>query len=407
MEFRLPQWEPLFVGDQAHVYRRTANDIADVLNATTPDPMDWSQPLLHAYRAAALGSVADAHRFSQLVDACVEKCSLQLSPPSLYAGVAGIGWLIAHTNALLNQNPDGDAAGLEALDRALTTVCNSSYDSIGFDLISGIIGIGLYFVERLPAVSAEKGLRAILDELERRSEGDGVNAKWRTPASRLRGAARWDHVPRYDLGMAHGNPGVIGFLAALLRRGKMIQSTDFKARAARLLRRAARWLIQRHLPDGRFPSHVVYEQPTGHLRLAWCYGDLGVATAILAAAYALSDITLEQQAIDIGLACAERRIDTGVVDSGICHGAAGNGHLFNRFFVATGHPAFRGAARHWFGHALASRGRVGLAGFRSWDRGQWRDDPGFLTGVSGIALTFLAATTSLEPSWDRVLLAAL
>jgi hypothetical protein len=33
-------------------------------------------------------------------------------------------------------------------------------------------------------------------------------------------------------------------------------------------------------------------------------------------------------------------------------------------------------------------------------------DPGFLTGAAGIGLALLAATSPVEPAWDRVLLAS-
>jgi hypothetical protein len=34
-------------------------------------------------------------------------------------------------------------------------------------------------------------------------------------------------------------------------------------------------------------------------------------------------------------------------------------------------------------------------------------DKGLLTGAAGVALALLAATTALEPDWDRVLLVAI
>jgi hypothetical protein len=37
---------------------------------------------------------------------------------------------------------------------------------------------------------------------------------------------------------------------------------------------------------------------------------------------------------------------------------------------------------------------------------EWHPDPGFLTGAAGIALALLAATTAVEPEWDRILLAS-
>jgi hypothetical protein len=37
----------------------------------------------------------------------------------------------------------------------------------------------------------------------------------------------------------------------------------------------------------------------------------------------------------------------------------------------------------------------------------WIAESGLLTGAAGIALALLAATTSVEPTWDRLLLAAI
>ncbi|MBI3726400.1 hypothetical protein HY251_20940, partial [bacterium] len=57
---------------------------------------------------------------------------------------------------------------------------------------------------------------------------------------------------------------------------------------------------------------------------------------------------------------------------------------------------------------LALRESGGVAGFRALRHRGGRevpvDDPGFLTGASGIGLALLAASTDLEPAWDRLLL---
>jgi class I lanthipeptide synthase len=50
----------------------------------------------------------------------------------------------------------------------------------------------------------------------------------------------------------------------------------------------------------------------------------------------------------------------------------------------------------------------GIGGFSALsakaDGRYWEGDRGLLTGASGIALALLAATTSIEPAWDRMLL---
>src|SRR5262249_17462663 len=102
--------------------------------------------------------------------------------------------------------------------------------------------------------------------------------------------------------------------------------------------------------------------------------------------------------------------DAGVKDATLCHGAAGLGHIFNRLYQATSDETLGGAARFWFERTLALRrpGR-GVGGFSAVaitesGRGKEVVDAGRVTGGAGIALALLAATTSIEPEWDRILL---
>jgi hypothetical protein len=148
-------------------------------------------------------------------------------------------------------------------------------------------------------------------------------------------------------------------------------------------------------------------------RLAWCYGDLGLAVALLGAARCVGEADWERAALAVARRAVCRASEqSGVVDAGLCHGAAGVGHLFNRLFQATGEECFAEASRFWLERTLAMRqpGR-GIAGYLSWSPGEdgaltWLAEPGLLTGAAGIALALLAAATPIEPAWDRMLLAS-
>ena len=95
---------------------------------------------------------------------------------------------------------------------------------------------------------------------------------------------------------------------------------------------------------------------------------------------------------------------------GLCHGAAGLGHIFNRLFQASGEEVFRDAACSWFEHTLNFKlANEGFGGFLFYrvteeDGATWEAEPGILEGAAGIALALLAASTSIEPAWDRMLL---
>jgi hypothetical protein len=181
-------------------------------------------------------------------------------------------------------------------------------------------------------------------------------------------------------------------------------------RARPLLVGTVRWLLAQQTPGG-FPSGIEKERADQPARLAWCYGDPGVAAALLWAARLVDEPAWEQEARAIARRAAQQPAEqAGVVDAGLCHGAAGLGHLFNRLFQATGDPCLAEAARFWFERTLQMRrsGR-GVGGYEAWqldDDGKVTRiaDPGLLTGAAGIALALLAVTTPVEPAWDRMLL---
>jgi hypothetical protein len=74
---------------------------------------------------------------------------------------------------------------------------------------------------------------------------------------------------------------------------------------------------------------------------------------------------------------------------------------------ATGEDWLADAARAWFARALDMRQPNGVGGFLGYTpsaEAPWRPETGLLTGAAGIGLALLAACTSVEPEWDRVLL---
>jgi len=179
---------------------------------------------------------------------------------------------------------------------------------------------------------------------------------------------------------------------------------------------AVPWLLAHQNPPhlaSRFSSFFSPGQEWEPSRLAWCYGDLGIAVALMTAARGAGERDWERAALEIARAAAARPMERAdVSDPGLCHGAAGNLHLFNRLYQATGEPELAAAARVWLHRLLDMRQPgAGLGGFLvllpdEHQQRAWRADPGFLTGSAGIGLALLAAATPVEPAWDRLLLAS-
>ena len=128
--------------------------------------------------------------------------------------------------------------------------------------------------------------------------------------------------------------------------------------------------------------------------LAWCYGDPGAAGAFFVAARDAVMPGWAAAATAIAEHAASRPVlDSGVLETSFCHGAAGLAHIFNRLHQATASEVLRAAAENWLGEVLSG-----------WQPGRELAEPGLLTGAAGIGLVLLAAATPVEPRWDRVYL---
>jgi hypothetical protein len=420
MPFMSRSWRPLLEGPVADQASQAIREIAASL--TLPDPSGRAasvaggsagKALFYAYLHLHTSDPAAADRAADLLDQAAEELAGTPMPPSLYSGFSGIAWTMEHLRGrLFEDGGDEEDDPVQEIDEALLAPLSRSPWTGEYDLIGGLAGLGVYALERLPRPSAAALLEQIVDRLAELAETMDDGTAWFTPVERLPEWQREIH-PRgvYNLGVAHGLPGVLPILAGACAAGVAVE------RARPLLDSSVRWLLaRRHGPEVSScfgTTYVPWEDPAPS-RLAWCYGDPGIAAAFLATARAVGEPEWERQAIEIAIAAATRDESGAMVrDTGLCHGAGGLGHLFNRLYQETGEEKIGQAARFWFDRTLAMRAPgEGVAGFRAWEvtpggEPGWRTDSGFLEGAAGIGLALLGAVSTVEPAWDRMLLLSL
>ena len=391
---------PPFITDAAERARLDAI-IAEVVEAVsafaTESPYDLVDlALLRAYAADIAPDDRDVG--GAALGRAIELFARHGADVGLYGGTARIGWTVAHLT-------DGETAQevCAALDAALLRQLAGAWTR-DYDLIRGLVGLGVYALER-----GEAGLplaTGVLDQLERLARPRGAGLAWHTGPELLPPHQR-EVAPHgyWNLGLAHGQPGVIALLARYLTRGVE------PARARPLLEAAMAFQLGVTVPDGAHtPAWIVdgTDRPSAGGRLAWCYGDLGVSVALYAAGQAAGEPAWCERALALARRCARLPLAaTYVVDAGLCHGAAGATHVFHRLFVASGDAELGAATRTWLGHTLAIRNAEPLAGFpqRLTDgSGGWAADAGLLTGATGVALVLAELRSEAEPSWSRLLL---
>lgn len=399
-------WRPLIEGELAERARRAIAEIAAATaTALAASDASWSladgasgAAVFYSYLAAQDGVPEHSATAARLLDGAVTDMGGR--DPSLYVGMAGVAWALEHLEPRRGRGA--------AFDPALRNLLARPGWRGNYDLILGLVGLGVYALERLPDPTAHECLELVVAHLSELAEALPSGASWRTPA-RLLPPPQAAELPDgyYNLGLAHGVPAVIALLAGALRAGVA------DAGARRLLTEAVAWLLAQRLPDGEsscFPNFVAAGHPPVPARTAWCYGDPGIAAALLLAARATDSAEWEAAALDLARTAGCRGPEHARVrDTGLCHGAAGLGHVFNRIYQATGDPELGDAARAWFAWALDMRDpHREVAGFPALVPGpgapQWVADPGLLTGSTGVGLALLAATGTVQPAWDRILM---
>jgi lantibiotic biosynthesis protein len=417
------RWQPILRGDTAKradtVITRIADALAAAIPSLTPASAHWHQgapaefALFFGYLAAATGRPEHKQQALNCLQLAVE-----LFPAAaglgLHSGLSGLAWTVQHLQrppARLEIDPD-DICGPadDVLLERLVQVLSHPEAWTEFDLINGFSGYGVYFLSRLPSRKAARGLKLIIARLEAAADKMPNGIAWHTPAKELPAHLR-KVAPHgyYNLGLAHGLPGVIGFLAEAYARG--IE----RKRAWGMVEGAVSWMLAQRLPANPvsvLPAWVAPGHPPGPSRLVWCYGDLGAAVALLNAARKTGRRDWEGEALALGrkaAVCAPRL--SGVKDACVCHGTAGNAHLFNRLFQATGDKTFLGAAGAQFQRALRLRGTgKKLAGYAFWTSLEgapalgWGADASLLGGLAGLGLALLSATRPVAPSWAELLL---
>lgn len=403
-------WQPLLDGDQAHRAWACVHEIAEALgdaDREIPEPSYAGGLAGIALFYGYLASASDEPRFADTARQClgraVEMAAEEDLPAGLLNGLTGLAWTLRHLERLLTGQADPETT--EEVDEMLLRMVRISPWTWHFDLTQGLAGIGAYALEHPDPALARDLIGHIVQRLEDLALCQDGGVFWRTPPELIYlEAVREKHPDGYfNLGLAHGIPGVLAVLARAWRGGLAPPST------LRLIDGAVTWLLAQRRPDdggSSFGSFAV--EGAESCRSAWCYGDPGVALALLIAGRALDRPRWRELAIEILLRDLRRPLgETGVVDPNLCHGAAGLGHIYNLFYRVTKRRAFARPARGWFEQTLAMRKPgEGIAGFVNWwpQIGQWRGEPGLLTGAAGVGLAMLAAASPLPPGWGEPML---
>lgn len=412
-------WHPLVPKADIPAAWEAIHEILDAL--PRPDALQWGPTLAggHAGFALAFGYAAlaspgsDRPRLAERALAHLDTSAMYLpglkTRPGLFSGFTGVAWVVDHFQSISLLEDTGDFN--EAVDDALEASLSENSWGSAAELVEGQAGMGIYALGRPAGPRRDRLVRRVIERLEKSALVQDEGTAWPgardlEPDDHSRGRCGPACI---DLGVAHGVPGILGFLGKACRSG-------FKE-AYPMLGSAIRWLMaQRQGRSGepRFGRSIGpgVPPPVPVRRLSWCYGDLGNA-AVLQPLACLGVMAGWRRAIlELAMGCAHRKDPwTGIADAGLCHGSIGAAHLFARLHQGTGEGSFLRMSQEAYRKTLTMRcpgegcgGYVMSLGTPGGEADvEDGREPGLLTGSAGIGIGLLAGVCPLEPGWDGFL----
>ena len=161
-----------------------------------------------------------------------------------------------------------------------------------YDYLHGSLGVALYFLRKKPN---HPFLNEFVEHLAHTAEKDSLNhtVKWKTPVGK-------DRIYDYYISLSHGMASIILFLSRLLQSGKCISS----GKCITLLEGCMNYILLQEIDSTQygsyFPNKSLESSPSPmQSRLAWCFGDSGIAWALWQAGKVIHNQQWQDKAIEI------------------------------------------------------------------------------------------------------------
>lgn len=203
-----------------------------------------------------------------------------------------------------------------------------------YDIIEGLSGVGVYCLQRIQEPAFLEITKEILMGLVKLTEPIKVEGKW-VPGWHVPSRLQFldtdkERFPKgnFNLGLAHGIPGVLALLSIASLHGIQVEGQQ------QAILRMAEW-IQKHRREnekGFFWETVIPFEDEGKIiknppytgRDAWCYGTPGVASSMYLAGRALKSEEIKKLSLETFRCVFNRTVEEWHLPGPtFCHGISG------------------------------------------------------------------------------------
>lgn len=344
---------------------------------------------LHRYSKHTSNSI-----FSQLHDdylnLCLEHLSQGFFYPAFCSGLSGVLYLLQHEyKDIVNITSVEDT-----YDNYLSSCLMKYLAEDNWDPLHGALGIAYYSLSRNNMSNLHQSLVQFFDKHSKVEKDGGRKIESIiNPENGQRG---------FNISLSHGMSSIIVYLSLLYSKYK-------QGKVRLLLSEFICYILNQKIDfdtyGSCFPSKSK-DEPINKSRLAWCYGDLGVAYSLYIAAISLNDNILFQDAISVLVNSCKRKSlkENYIHDACICHGTSGISLIYNFLYQSYPLPEFHEASVYWTEQTLKMNDFSNLGiGYKSYNpiTEKYYDEYNLLEGISGIGLSIMSSLYNEQ--WSDIL----
>lgn len=358
--------------------------------------------LFEAYYNQHFGIEDDTRLWEYLSEALNQVQEGQLIH-SFASGISGIAWafLHLHNQGLLQDDALDAQSVVEGLDEGLFEISMTFLKEGDYDYLHGGLSACLYFLERTPSLQLTSYIEQMVEQLSaiavRFPNGDitwkFLNFNKYTLAT----------APKYNLGLSHGTASIVAILSLFYEQGYAHE------RCKELIEGNLQWLwrVRNKASNSIFPNVVSDELEDQESRLAWCYGDLGIANTFWLAGDKLQNQVWKDIAKQTILKAATRTDDdVRINDAPFCHGAVGASYIFRKFAKRLQDPILEKIADWWlqktFEYLQPETSQDVFLSHRGSGEG-YESNLSLLDGEASVGIALLSKMGA-STAWDRFLL---
>jgi lantibiotic biosynthesis protein len=341
------------------------------------------------------------------IEECFKKINNNYQTPTYCSGIVGFFWCLEKLNENNFIHSDNDKLLAEFDDFFFNQMIHDIKNN-NYDFLHGGLGYAFYFLKRYNNTKSidlknkyKKNLMTVVDEIEKVSIKNNNEIMW---SSSIKST---DNKIVYNLSLSHGMSSIINFLS------RFPNLKENKKQIDKLLNGSINFVLKFYNDKSNescFPDFIPVIKKNADIkynsRLAWCYGDLGIALSLYKAGSYLKNPEIIKKSIEIFEKTSYRRLyESHVKDAGVCHGAFGIALIYKKIYSETNNIKFKESYKFWINEGLKMDfHKDGYAGYKKWvgGKGIWENEASILEGISGIGMTLLELEGN--NNWDECLL---